>query len=190
MTPLAFLAAAAFAVSAPSAPLLPDPATDALVETLVSILPDRADIEKVSPPDPDQLAFLTGLNPGRESEAKAVLEDYQRCLAPASTEGVKTMFRKAARSIGPAKTQRMIDFYRLDRATMEGLMARLRGPAPSAADKAEEARLYAEYPLQEYYQAYRRAMAQAGDDSAFVAAATRCGEALSAALVRAGLKSE
>lgn len=190
MTLLAFLAAAAFAASAPPAPIEPDPATDALVETLLSVQPDRAQIEKVSPPDPDQLAFLTALNPGRASQAKAVLEDYQLCLAPAATEGVKTMYRKAARSIGPAKTQRIIDFYRLDPGTMEGLIARLRGPAPSAADKAEEARLYAEYPLHEYFQAYQRAMAEAGDDSVFAAAAERCGEALSAALANAGLKIE
>lgn len=190
MTLLAFFAAAAFAASAPATPLEPDPPTDALVETLISIQPDRAEIERINPPDPDQLAFLTALNPGRAPQVKAILENYQLCLAPASTEGVKTMFRKAARSIGPAKTQRIIDFYRLDRATMSALMARLRGPAPSAADKAEESRLYTEYPLQEYFQAYQRAMAEAGDDTAFIAAATRCGEALSAALDRAGVKSE
>lgn len=189
---LSLLAAAAFAASAPAAPPEPAGGTDALAETLLSVLPDREDIEKVKAPDPDQLALLTRLNPGKAAQVKSALEDFEICIAPASAEGVRTMVRKAARSVGAAKVQRMIDFYRLDPETMRGLFERLRGPAPSAADTAEVERLRAAYPLDEYLQAFERAAAEAeaGGDPAFMAAALRCAEAQEAAFARAGLKAE
>ncbi|MET1110254.1 MAG: hypothetical protein ABWX67_01870 [Allosphingosinicella sp.] len=187
---LSVLVAAAFATAAPAAPPEPGPGVDALAETLLSVLPDRAQIEAVQPPDPEQLAALIRINPGKAPQVTAILKDAQTCLAPAAAEGVRTMVRKAARYIGAAKTQRMIEFYRLDPAVMLGLIGRLRGPAPSPADKAEEARLHAAYPLQEYAQAFDRAMAEAGEDSAFMAEAVRCADARDLALARAGLKVE
>jgi hypothetical protein len=167
----------------------PAPASDALVETLLSVLPDRAQLGKIGDPDPAEVEALNALNPGREAQVRTILADFETCIAPAYGEGIRRMIRSAARSLGEAGLKRLIEFYRNDPAVMGPLFERLRGPAPSAADKAEEARLIAAYPLREYAQAFERAKAEAAGDQLFLAAATRCLDARDSAILEAGLKT-
>jgi hypothetical protein len=183
---LPFLIAAILAAA--PLPASAQPASDALVETLLSVLPDRDRINVVRDPDPAEIEFLGGLNPGREAQIRTILGDFETCVAPALAEGTRRMIRTAARSLGDAKLAKLIEFYRSDPAVMVPLLDRLDGPSPSAADKAEEARLLATYPLAEYMQAFEQAKAAASEDSQFAAEALRCEEARDAAIGKAGLK--
>lgn len=189
---LAPLALALLAVPLRAATPEPPPAGDALVETFLSIFPRTAGLDPSQiRPDPVKLDRLRRLNPGRKARVKAVMDEHRACMAPLTVEHTRQLVRSAARSLGDARLQRLIDFFQKeDAAAVTALTMRLKGGSPSPGDAAEYARLDAAYPWSDYNRAINRAIAELREDKTFRASFDHCASVLKAAVARAGLKQD
>jgi hypothetical protein len=168
------------------------PASNALVERLLAVLPDRDEIGAVGTDiDAAELAGLVALNPGKEAQIRPILEASLACTAPAITAGTLRMFRKIGLDLGEAKLKRLIGFYQgPDYAVFSALAQRMSGTsAPSPDDKAAMAALMEAYPLQEFSEALNHGEEIMATDPAFMGAAMKCASEQMAAMEAAGLKS-
>jgi len=152
----------------------PAPAPDALVERLLTVLPDANLLTgtNVPPPDPAEVSRLNGLNPGHEAEIMAALQAYQNCLTPVVAAATGRGLRHLIRGLGEAKVSRLIQFYQGD--DYRALAAIHARQAGSESDRRETARILATYPLAEFAQLIPQLQQTAMQDDAFLAGATRC----------------
>jgi hypothetical protein len=195
MKPFAIAAAAAlFAVQPqPGLTQAPEAAPSrALVEHLLAVLPDRAEIDSSSGEvDPGELDALTALNPGKEAQVRSILEANLACSGEAVSAGTLRMLRTVAGDLGDAKVKRLVEFYEgPDYAAFAALGTRMSAtPTPSAEDRSAMARLMEAYPLQEWLDGLNRAQEIIAADDGFLSAAMKCAEQQMNALEAAGLKS-
>ena len=161
---------------------------EALIERFISVLPgaDRFDrVDRI--PDPDELARLTGLNPGRDAEIRAMLEDHAGCVGAARNAQTKAMLGGVARHLGEEKVGRMIRFYERDEWRVLERLSNIGEANLTAAERAELARLRADYPLDDFRRAMNPFTTIDRPDELF-AAERGCGESLMAAMQRLELR--
>lgn len=190
MTPLVLAAAAWLALQPAPAPDAPP--SEALVERLLAVLPDRAEIDAVdNKVDPAELSALAKLNPGREAEVRSILQANLDCSGEAISAGTLRMLRTIARDLGETRVKRLIGFYEgPDYAAFETLGLRMAGTAaPSPEDRAAMARLMESYPLQDWLDRLNRAQEIIAADEGFLSAAMECADRQMNALEAAGLKA-
>ena len=195
MRPLAIAAAAALLALPPQPGLAQGPEaapSEALVERLIAVLPDRQEIDAVSAEvDPGELNALAALNPGKEAQVRSILEANLACSDEAISAGTLRMLRTVARDLGEARLTRLVSFYEgPDYAAFAALGTRMAGSsAPSPEDRAAMAKLIEAYPLQAWLDRLNQAQDIIAADEGFLTAAMKCAEAQMTALEAAGLKS-
>jgi hypothetical protein len=175
----------------PAQPPTPAP-SEALVERLLAVLPDRAEIDAVDAEvDPAELSALAALNPGKEAQVRSILEANLACSGEAISAGTLRMLRTVARDLGEAKVKRLVEFYEgPDYAAFAALGLRMGAAAePSAEDQAAMAKLLEAYPLQAWLDRLNGAQEIIAADEGFLSAAMKCAERQMNALEAAGLKS-
>ncbi|HEU0097744.1 MAG TPA: hypothetical protein VFQ67_03120 [Allosphingosinicella sp.] len=176
----------------PGSSQAPPAPSDALVERFIAALPDRDEIAKAAGEiDQAELSRLAGLNPGKESRVRAVLQSNLACSGPATVAGSLRMLRTIARNLGSATVQKLTSFYEgPDYAAFAALAARMEGEAkPSAADSAALEKMMAAYPLEAFREQLSRAEEIFAADEAFMEAAVKCATEQLEALEAAGLKA-
>ena len=153
------------------------PAGEALVDRFMAVIPDAQRLNQVDrTPNPEELAHLNRLNPGRE----ATSDSYWPSTRPANPTGRRTPPPRASFAGLPAgstrhKLGRLIQFYEGDDfRNFEALMRRSNGGAtPSDADRAELERIMAAYPLMEYHEGFQAAYFTLFEDPTFITALDR-----------------
>ncbi len=104
--------------------------------------------------DEHEASQLIALNPARAAEIRRVAETHVACASPLLTRMSENGLRWVAERLGDAKTARIAIFYESgDAAFLRELADRHRGgEGASPADMARVERIYADYPLDEYYE--------------------------------------
>ncbi|HEX8620411.1 MAG TPA: hypothetical protein VF718_00415 [Allosphingosinicella sp.] len=195
MRPFAIAAAAALLAVQPGPGLAQPPGappSEALVERLIAVLPDAAQLDSGGAEvDPAELGALVALNPGKEAQVRSILEANLACSGEAISAGTRRMLRTVAGDLGEARVKRLVDFYQgPDYAAFEALGTRMSAtPTPSAEDRAAMAKLMEAYPLQAWLDGLNRAQEIIAADEGFLGAAMKCAEQQMNALESAGLKS-
>lgn len=136
----------------------PPPASEALVDRLVSVLPDRPLSWPVeSRVDPTLIGILGRLNPGREEEIRTVLTENQICVSRARNAFLVDFIKRALRSLGDDKVRRMIDLFTgPDLARLKLLILKTDKRQPLSPTESEElAALKNAYPIDDYYWAIK-----------------------------------
>jgi hypothetical protein len=177
--------------SAPAQPAQAAP-SEALIDRFMAVLPDRDVLNAVDTEvDPEELAKLVALNPGKEAQVRTVLQANLACNGPAIRAGTVRMLRSVARNLGQDQLQKLVSFYEgPGYPAFNALAARMEGQEkPSAADESALAKLMAAYPLQAYHDGLSRAEAIIAADQGFMTAAMKCASEQMEALDKAGLKS-
>ena len=126
----------------------PDPADEAQIDRLLEVVPhSRADRERA--PDPQHLADVEALNPGRGEEVRQLLEAEARCESTVVGSSLRNAFREMGRRLGRAKIDRLIAFYSgVDFRTFTSIEDRSgRGEPISTADRETMERIMRDYPL-------------------------------------------
>ena len=164
-----------------------DPPSEALIDKFVSVLPDRVRNRSTVP---YELRRLTALNPGREADVRAIFEADPACAA-AIESGLLHILREVARGLGEARLRRMIAFYASpDLDEFEALVRRVEGnPSPSEADKAAWEKLFATYPLADFYERSKHIGDIIAADQAAMTPVMACLVAREAALYGAHLRT-
>ena len=178
----------AFAVQAPAAQGAAT-AGEALIDRFMAVIPDAQRLNRVDrTPNPEELAHLTRLNPGRDGDIGPVLAEHKACESIASNAATESLLRGIARRLDEDKLGRLIQFYEGDDLrNFEALMSRSNGGAtPSDADRAELERIMAAYPLMEYHEGFQSAYFTLFEDPTYITALDRCSEAKRAALCATG----
>jgi hypothetical protein len=193
MKPLAIVIAALVALQSQSgraqaAQAVP---SEALIERFIAVLPDREQLSAVEEIDPGELRDLVALNPGKETQVRAILQANLACTGPAISAGTLRMLRTVGRNLGAEKLQKLVGFYEgPDYPAFKALAARMEGKAePTVDDKAALAKYMAAYPLQAFLDQMNRAGEIISADQAFMSAAMKCASEQVDALTAAGLKA-
>lgn len=194
MSPVALLLAALAALSAQVAePPVIAPASDALVDRFLTVIPDADELRNAQwDVDAGQVARLTELNPDRGEDIAAVRESYRRCTSPAAATVTLRLLRDTARGLGEEKLGRLIalyqgsDFLALSRIAERGEA----GETLSDADIAEATRITAAYPVREYMESLGRAQMDLFQNEEFVGTIVRCEEEMRSALAARNLRDE
>src|SRR5262245_39921410 len=106
---LPLLLAGLFAVAAEPTP---GPASEAVVDRFIAVLPDTQRLARVDrSADAAELERLSQLNPGREADVRRLLEDQAGCAGAARNGEMNRTLRAVARQLGDEKVLRMIRFY-------------------------------------------------------------------------------
>ncbi len=169
----------------------PAPTPDALIDQLVRVLPHQGEFDIQPRFDPQDLARLAALNPGREPEIRTILMAHATCSNPFLKDATRRAIRGIARELGAAKVGQLIAFYQgPDEKIFERISdAADKGQQPSAADEKEVERIMAAYPLMEWTRGVNGAARLFTDDQSFMQGITRCATEKQAALSRAKLKT-
>lgn len=187
---LAALAAMAFQAAEPQ-PVAP--ASDALVDRFLAVIPD-ADVLRNPQWDLDaaQVTRLGELNPDRSEDIEAVRESYRRCTAPTAARITLQLFRETARSLGEEKLGRLITLYQNSDFTILENIARRNeaGETVSPADLAEAERITSAYPVRDYVESLSRAQSGLFQDQALVETMVRCETEMRSALASRNLRDE
>jgi len=195
MTPLAFLAVALAAVALQpetDAPQVP-PASEALVDRFIAVIPDAHQVENAQwDIDAEQLTRLTELNPERSGDIEAVSQAYRDCTSPIARAVTMRLLRDAARGLGEEKLERLVAFYQsTDFTTFKAISERGEaGAEVSDADMAEVLRITSDYPVMDFVESTSRAQAALFQDEALVGTILRCEEEMRSALASRDLRDE
>jgi hypothetical protein len=169
------------------------PATDPLVERFLAVLPEANSLRTVDrSADPAELARLVALNPGKDNQVRLILEEHAACSSAANNRLSERLLRNVARDLGPAKLQKMIDFYQgPDIARADLLFGRLeRGETLSDAEQGEADRIIARYPLEDFTRQMGSLQLSALTDTDFAAEVSTCERARDATLDREKMSRE
>ncbi len=137
--------------------------------------------------DEHEVSQLIALNPAREAEIRQVAESHVACASPLLTRMSENGLRWVAERLGDAKTLRIAIFYESgDAAFLRELEDRHgRGEGASSADMARFQRIYAAYPLDEYYETVE---ASVGREDALAPELFACDHARDEAYQQLGLR--
>jgi hypothetical protein len=125
-----------------------EPASEALVDRFMAVIPGADRFERIDrTPNPDELERLTGLNPGRDADVRAVLAEHAGCLSEGRNRRTKERLRGMARQLGDANLRRIVTFYEREEWRVLVRLSERSRQDLSAEDRAELDRLRAEYPL-------------------------------------------
>ena len=194
MNPAVLILAAFAAYSSQSAetPVVA-PASDALVERFMAVIPDSNALRNPQwDIDPAQVTRLTELNPDRAVDIEAVRETYRRCTSPTAAAVTLRLFRDTAGGLGDEKLGRLIAFYQSEDFTkLRGISERGEaGETLSEAGMAEAERITSAYPVRDYMESLSRAQMALFQDEALVGTILRCEEEMRSALASRGLRDE
>jgi hypothetical protein len=190
MKSLKLIAAALVALQSVASPAAP-PASDAYIDRFLATVPD---IEKTRivdrAADPEDLARLTELNPGRADEIRPILETYTECISVIVNAGTIELIRNAARGLGEARAMQMAAFYRSpDSAVFAGLIERTnKGEALSDAESARLGAILARYPISQFNDQMKKLTDAMPEDQALVTAMTRCSLAKKQAFIEGKIR--
>ncbi|WP_146150922.1 hypothetical protein [Allosphingosinicella deserti] len=160
---------------------------DPLVERFLAVLPEADSLHVIERnADPAALARLVALNPGKDNQIRLILEEHSACSSAANNRLSERLLRNVARDLGPAKLQKMIDFYQSsDVARADLLFGRLeRGETLSDAEQGEADRIIARYPLEDFTRQMGSLQLSALDDRDFAAELAACESARDSTLAR------
>ena len=164
--------------------------SDAQINRLIRVLPNRHGFNIEPKMDERQLASLKGLYPGHEQELRTILIGEAACLAtPARYASIQTL-RTAARNLGPEKVERLTSFYEGPNSrTIDRFFDDARKThRVSEAEANEVSRLASAYPLQDWDESLGRSIILLQDDRTYQEAIARCASERKAALGRVGLR--
>ncbi|TFI56979.1 hypothetical protein E2493_17450 [Sphingomonas parva] len=166
---------------------------EAVFQKFLSVLPDAQRLKGTThSADPEELAAIAGLNPGKEARVRAILDTYETCAGPANDKALEGMFRRVAGKLGPEKIGRLTAFYEGgDLARADALFGRLRaGETLPEAEQAQADALLAKYPLPEFGDAMMHAGQDLMNDRAFMDTMMACSVTREEAFDKEGIRQE
>jgi hypothetical protein len=128
------------------------PVDEAQIERLLEALPYSEQLrDSDAAPDPEELARLQALNPGRHETVRQLLETQRRCEVTIQLASTRAAFQEVGRRLGRTKVDRLIQFYSgPDFHTLTAIDERSdRGEGRTEPDLATIARIMRDYPLME-----------------------------------------
>ena len=178
---LAFLPASATAQA-------PAPPSETTIAEFLAAIPPSAPVSRMA--DPEQLARLSALNPGKAGEIEPILTAYQGCIVPVIEANASEMIRTVAMSMGEQKLRRLSQFYKSPEFPLFASLANKHesGQALSAAETARLNRFLTEYPVGEFAQKLLEAGNAAASNQALITKFTKCSLDKKTALIRAGVR--
>ena len=179
--------AAAGAAQAPAAAAVPEN----VFQAFRAALPDAQRLKSPSrAPDPQELARLIVLNPGKAARLRAILGDYEACIGPANDKAVDGRFRHVAATLGEQKIREMTAFYAgAEFKRFDALFGRrAAGETLAPSEQAEADALMARYPVVQFRDAMVAAGQKLGSDGAFMDVIMACSMTREEALDREGVR--
>jgi hypothetical protein len=154
----------------------PVPPDDAAIERFMKVLPDAETLDDEQAPDPDELARLRAINPGREAQVEAIMTTHSRCQSTLVNAKTAEMLRGIARDLGQEKVERLIAFYEgPDSPRVDYLFGRIEnGEELSSAEQAEVDGLLARYPIEEMLDALDALKLKIAKDRVFLDQLAAC----------------
>ena len=144
---LAAMIVQAEAAAAPTEPGLVDRFVAAIPEPMRSGSDGRRDDEL-------EARMLIRTNPTRAAEIRQIADTHAACAAPLLARTTENGLRWVAARLGNERLARIVTFYESGDAAFLGELddRASRGETPTATDQARAERIFAEYPLREYFQ--------------------------------------
>jgi hypothetical protein len=178
---LAFLPAAGSAQA-------PAPPSDATIAEFVAAMPPAPPASRAA--DPEQLARLSSLNPGKAGAIESILTVYQGCILVVVEDHTKGIFRNLATALGEAKVRRLTQFYKSPEFPLFSILADKHesGQTLSAAEATRMDRFMTEYPIAEFGEKLLAANAAAASDQGLITKFTKCSLDKKTALIRAEVR--
>jgi hypothetical protein len=185
-----FLFATALALGVPGSRSDAPATDDAQIDRLLAVIPysDRLNVAN-TPPNPEHLAYLQSLNPGRP-EVRQLLQMRARCESTTMLAWTREAFRAVGRRLGSAKVERLIQFYSgPDFRALAAINERTdRGEAPTEADLATIDRIMRDYPLTAMAELVQTPDLIGAGEPNVLERVERCLAESNAAFARAGLR--
>jgi hypothetical protein len=171
-------------------PAAPPPAepSPALVDRFIAAIPEaqRLGLDGRSNDEAEARMLIT-INPARAAEIRRIADTHAACAAPLLARTTENGLRWLALRLGDGPLTRIIQFHESGDALFLGeLEERSRGgEAPNATDQARVERIFAEYPLRDYFEAIE---ASYGREDPLAAELIGCDIARDDALTQLGLR--
>ena len=165
------------------------PPDAAQIDRLLEVLP-YSERHRDPAPDPQLLADVQALNPGRAEEVRQLLESQRRCESAVLRENTRNTIGELGRRLGRAKIDRLIDFYSgPDFQAFVAIQDRAdRGEPSSEADLATMDRIMTDYPVLEMAELLTSGELTAVDAPDLLNSFERCLHDRNSAFDQAGLR--
>ncbi len=166
----------------------PPPPSDAAIAEFMASMPPSPAASRAA--DPEQLAHLSALNPGKAGEIEPILAAYQSCIVTIVEDRNRALFRTIAINMGERKVRLLTELYKSPDLALFTTLADKHesGQALTGAETARLNRFLTDYPVAEFGQKLLEAGNAAASDQGLITQFTKCSLDKKTALVRAGIR--